>query len=119
LIADIKWGGTFNFVYRIRDATSNQIILGQQGSGGIYQQANSSGPSGSYGPNGGNNYSVTSHTSVVYYNPPSNSSSRQFVVEFLGANGSGNVYLGRPVSNSNAMHDTKAPCTLTVLEVAP
>ena len=119
VIADIKWGGNFNFVYRIRDATSNQIILGQQGGGGANQQANSSGPCGSVGPNAGNSFSVASNTSIVYYNPPSNSSSRQFVVEFLGANGTGNVYLGRTISNVNNMYAAKGPCTLTVLEVAP
>jgi len=119
IIADIKWGGTFNFVYRIRDATSNQIVLGQQGGGGANQQANSSGPAGSSGPNSGNQFSVASNTSVIYYNPPSNSTTRQFVVEFLGANNSGNVYLGRTINNDNGLYAAKAPCTLTVLEVAP
>jgi hypothetical protein len=119
VFADIKYQATFNVVYRIYDVTGSTVILGSVGTGGSNQQKVSGGPFGSAGaPSGGNAFGTDSRTSVVFYTPASSSATRQFKVQFLGANDSGTTYVGRNPANSNNLFDTYSPCTLTVLEVA-
>ena len=119
IFADVKYQSTFNVVYRIFDVTGSTVVLGSVGSGGANQQAVSGGPNGSAGaPSGGNAFGTDSRTSVVFYTPASPSSTRQFKVQFLGANNSGTAYVGMNPGNSNNLFDTKSPCTLTILEVA-
>ena len=99
ILSDMKYttrtsaGNGFNAPYRIYDVTSSQIVLGQvDGTHPV--------------------------PCMVYYNPPSNSSTRQFKIQFTGANGAGTVYLGRNHDNANYMWDSKGPCSLTILEIA-
>ena len=118
ILADIKFQSDINAVYRIWDATSSQIVLGQTGTGGSNQQACSSGGTGADGPNNGNDYGAHPVPCMVHYNPPSDASSRQIKIQFLGSNNAGTVYLGRAKGNSNNMYDTYGPCSLTILEIA-
>jgi len=119
VFADIKYQATFNVVYRIYDVTGSTVILGSVGTGGSNQQKVSGGPIGGSGaPDGGNAFGTDSRTSVVFYTPASSSATRQFKVQFLGANNSGTTYVGRNPGNANNLFDAYSPCTLTVLEVA-
>jgi hypothetical protein len=119
VFADIKYQATFNVVYRIFDVTGSTVILGSVGSGGANQQKVSGGPFGGLGaPSNGNANGTDSRTSVVFYTPASSSSTRQFKIQFLGANSSGTTYVGRNPGNANGLYDAYSPCTLTILEVA-
>ena len=123
ILADIKFsteqgGGGFNAPYRIYDVTSSQIVLGQTDETHVNQQPLSSGPVGSAGPNGGNKYGSYSIPCIIFYNPPSNSTTRRFKIQFTGANNSGTVHLGRTVEDNNYLYDSKGPCSLTILEIA-
>ena len=123
ILADIKFsteqgGGGFNAPYRIYDVTSSQIVLGQTDETHVNQQPLSSGPVGSAGPNGGNKYGSYSIPCMIFYNPPSNSTTRRFKIQFTGANNSGTVHLGRTVEDANYLWDSKGPCSLTILEIA-
>ena len=123
ILADIKFsteqgGGGFNAPYRIYDVTSSQIVLGQTDETHVNQQPLSSGPVGSAGPNGGNKYGSYSIPCMIFYNPPSNSTTRRFKIQFTGANNSGTVHLGRTVEDANYLWDSKGPCSLTTLEIA-
>ena len=123
ILADIKFsteqgGGGFNAPYRIYDVTSSQIVLGQTDETHVNQQPLSSGPVGSAGPNGGNKYGSYSIPCIIFYNPPSNSTTRRFKIQFTGANNSGTVHLGRTVEDANYLWDSKGPCSLTILEIA-
>ena len=117
IFADVKYASGINVVYRVFDVTASSVVLGSVG--GSNQQKVSGGPIGSYGaPSGGNAYGTDSRTSVIFYTPASSSSTRQFKIQFLGANNSGTVYVGRNQSATNNLHDAYSPCTLTILEVA-
>ena len=123
ILADIKFsteqgGGGFNAPYRIYDVTSSQIVLGQTDETHVNQQPLSSGPVGSGGPNGGNKFGSYSIPCMIFYNPPSNSTTRRFKIQFTGANNSGTVHLGRTVEDANYLWDAKGPCSLTILEIA-
>ena len=125
ILADIKFNvrnssnnGGFNAPYRIYDVTSSQIVLGQTDETHVNQQPLSSGPVGSSGPNGGNKYGSYSIPCMIFYNPPSNSTTRRFKIQFTGANNSGTVHLGRTVEDANYLWDSKGPCSLTILEIA-
>ena len=123
ILADIKFsteqgGGGFNAPYRIYDVTSSQIVLGQTDETHVNQQPLSSGPVGSSGPNGGNKFGSYSIPCMIFYNPPSNSTTRRFKIQFTGANNSGTVHLGRTVQDENYLWDAKGPCSLTILEIA-
>ena len=123
ILADIKFsteqgGGGFNAPYRIYDVTSSQIVLGQTDETHVNQQPLSSGPVGSSGPNSGNRYGSFSIPCMIFYNPPSNSTTRRFKIQFTGANNSGTVHLGRTVEDANYLWDSKGPCSLTILEIA-
>ena len=123
ILADIKFsteqgGGGFNAPYRIYDVTSSQIVLGQTDETHVNQQPLSSGPVGSGGPNGGNKFGSYSIPCMIFYNPPSNSTTRRFKIQFTGANNSGTVHLGRTVEDANYLWDSKGPCSLTILEIA-
>ena len=123
ILADIKFsteqgGGGFNAPYRIYDVTSSQIVLGQTDETHVNQQPLSSGPVGSSGPNSGNRYGSFSIPCMIFYNPPSNSTTRRFKIQFTGANNSGTVHLGRTVEDANYLWDAKGPCSLTILEIA-
>ena len=123
ILADIKFsteqgGGGFNAPYRIYDVTSSQIVLGQTDETHVNQQPLSSGPVGSSGPNGGDKYGSYSIPCMIFYNPPSNSTTRRFKIQFTGANNSGTVHLGRTVEDNNYLWDAKGPCSLTILEIA-
>ena len=123
ILADIKFsteqgGGGFNAPYRIYDVTSSQIVLGQTDETHVNQQPLSSGPVGSAGPNGVNKYGSYSIPCMIFYNPPSNSTTRRFKIQFTGANNSGTVHLGRTVEDANYLWDAKGPCSLTILEIA-
>ena len=123
ILADIKFsteqgGGGFNAPYRIYDVTSSQIVLGQTDETHVNQQPLSSGPVGSAGPNGGNKYGSYSIPCMIFYNPPSNSTTRRFKIQFTGANNAGTVHLGRTVEDNNYLWDAKGPCSLTILEIA-
>ena len=123
ILADIKFsteqgGGGFNAPYRIYDVTSSQIVLGQTDETHVNQQPLSSGPVGSGGPNGGNKFGSYSIPCMIFYNPPSNSTTRRFKIQFTGANNAGTVHLGRTVEDNNYLWDAKGPCSLTILEIA-
>ena len=123
ILADIKFsteqgGGGFNAPYRIYDVTSSQIVLGQTDETHVNQQPLSSGPVGSSGPNSGDKYGSFSIPCMIFYNPPSNSTTRRFKIQFTGANNSGTVHLGRTVEDNNYLWDAKGPCSLTILEIA-
>ena len=123
ILADIKFsteqgGGGFNAPYRIYDVTSSQIVLGQTDETHVNQQPLSSGPVGSGGPNGGNKFGSYSIPCMIFYNPPSNSTTRRFKIQFTGANNAGTVHLGRTVQDNNYLWDSKGPCSLTILEIA-
>ena len=123
ILADIKFsteqgGGGFNAPYRIYDVTSSQIVLGQTDETHVNQQPLSSGPVGSGGPNSGDKYGSYSIPCMIFYNPPSNSTTRRFKIQFTGANNSGTVHLGRTVEDANYLWDAKGPCSLTILEIA-
>ena len=123
ILADIKFsteqgGGGFNAPYRIYDVTSSQIVLGQTDETHVNQQALSSGPAGSGGLNSGDKYGSYSIPCMIFYNPPSNSTTRRFKIQFTGANNSGTVHLGRTVEDNNYLWDAKGPCSLTILEIA-
>ena len=123
ILADIKFsteqgGGGFNAPYRIYDVTSSQIVLGQTDETHVNQQPLSSGPVGSSGPNSGNRYGSFSIPCMIFYNPPSNSTTRRFKIQFTGANNAGTVHLGRTVEDNNYLWDSKGPCSLTILEIA-
>ena len=123
ILADIKFsteqgGGGFNAPYRIYDVTSSQIVLGQTDETHVNQQPLSSGPVGSAGPNGGNKFGSYSIPCMIFYNPPSNSTTRRFKIQFTGANNAGTVYLGRAVEDNNYLWDAKGPCSFTILEIA-
>ena len=114
VIADVKASCSFNYCWRIYDNTASSIIYGVKV--GNYKHAQS-GAMVSGGGTGDNKHYAT--TSVIYYNPASNSSSRQFKIQFLGTNNSGSVNLGGTISTGDSAFNTNAPCSLTVLEVAP
>ena len=125
ILADIKFNvrnssnnGGFNAPYRIYDVTSSQIVLGQTDETHVNQQPLSSGPVGSAGPNSGDKYGSYSIPCMIFYNPPSNSTTRRFKIQFTGANNSGTVHLGRTVEDNNYLWDAKGPCSLTILEIA-
>ena len=125
ILADVKFstrnssgGNGFNTPYRIYDVTSSQIVLGQTDETHVNQQPLSSGPVGSSGPNSGNRYGSFSIPCMIFYNPPSNSTTRRFKIQFTGANNSGTVHLGRAVEDNNYLYDSKGPCSLTILEIA-
>ena len=125
ILADIKYStrdagnnGGFNAPYRIYDVTSSQIVLGQTDETHVNQQPLSSGPVGSGGPNSGDKYGSYSIPCMIFYNPPSNSTTRRFKIQFTGANNSGTVHLGRTVEDNNYLWDAKGPCSLTILEIA-
>ena len=123
ILADIKFsteqgGGGFNAPYRIYDVTSSQIVLGQTDETHVNQQPLSSGPVGSSGLNSGDKYGSYSIPCIIFYNPPSNSTTRRFKIQFTGANNSGTVHLGRTVEDANYLWDAKGPCSLTILEIA-
>ena len=118
ILADMKYSATFNAVYRIYDVTNSQIVLGSVDPTHVNQQALSSGPVGGSGPNGGNNFATPTTPCMVFYNPPANNSSIRFKIQFTGANTSGIVYLSRAVADTNALHDSNGPSSLTVMEVA-
>ena len=123
ILADIKFsteqgGGGFNAPYRIYDVTSSQIVLGQTDETHVNQQPLSSGPTGSSGLNYGDKYGSFSVPCMIFYNPPSNSTTRRFKIQFTGANNSGTVYLGRTVEDNNYLWDAKGPCSFTILEIA-
>ena len=123
ILADIKFsteqgGGGFNAPYRIYDVTSSQIVLGQTDETHVNQQPHSSGPVGSGGPNSGDKYGSYSIPCMIFYNPPSNSTTRRFKIQFTGANNSGTVHLGKAVQDNNYLWDSKGPCSLTILEIA-
>ena len=123
ILADIKFsteqgGGGFNAPYRIYDVTSSQIVLGQTDETHVNQQPLSSGPVGSAGPNSGDKYGSFSIPCMIFYNPPSNSTTRRFKIQFTGANNAGTVHLGRAVEDNNYLWDAKGPCSLTILEIA-
>ena len=125
ILADVKFSvrnssnnGGFNAPYRIYDVTSSQIVLGQTDETHVNQQALSSGPAGSGGLNSGDKYGSYSVPCMIFYNPPSNSTTRRFKIQFTGANNSGTVHLGRPVEDNNYLWDAKGPCSLTILEIA-
>ena len=123
ILADIKFsteqgGGGFNAPYRIYDVTSSQIVLGQTDETHVNQQPLSSGPTGSSGLNSGDKYGSFSVPCMIFYNPPSNSTTRRFKIQFTGANNSGTVHLGRTVEDANYLWDSKGPCSLTILEIA-
>ena len=123
ILSDMKYttrnndGNGFNAPYRIYDVTSSQIVLGQVGTH-VNQRPISTGPVGASGPNMGDAYGTHPVPCMVFYNPPSNSSTRQFKIQFTGANNSGTVYLGRNHDNGAYMWDSKGPCSLTILEIA-
>ena len=98
--------------------TSSQIVLGQTDETHVNQQPLSSGPVGSGGPNSGDKYGSYSIPCMIFYNPPSNSTTRRFKIQFTGANNSGTVHLGRTVEDANYLWDSKGPCSLTILEIA-
>ena len=125
ILADIKFNtrnssnnAGFNAPYRIYDVTSSQIVLGQTDETHVNQQPLSSGPVGSGGPNSGDKYGSYSIPCMIFYNPPSNSTTRRFKIQFTGANNSGTVHLGRTVEDNNYLWDAKGPCSLTILEIA-
>ena len=125
ILADIKFStrdagnnSGFNAPYRIYDVTSSQIVLGQTDETHVNQQPLSSGPVGSGGPNGGNKFGSYSVPCMIFYNPPSNSTTRRFKIQFTGANNSGTVHLGRTHEDNNYLYDSKGPCSLTILEIA-
>ena len=123
ILADIKFsteqgGGGFNAPYRIYDVTSSQIVLGQTDETHVNQQPLSSGPVGSSGLNSGDKYGSYSIPCMIFYNPPSNSTTRRFKIQFTGANNAGTVHLGRTVEDNNYLWDAKGPCSLTILEIA-
>ena len=125
ILADIKFNARrsdsnagFNTPYRIYDVTSSQIVLGQTDETHVNQQPLSSGPVGSGGPNSGDKYGSYSIPCMIFYNPPSNSTTRRFKIQFTGANNSGTVHLGRTVEDANYLWDAKGPCSLTILEIA-
>ena len=125
ILADIKFNARrtdgnagFNAPYRIYDVTSSQIVLGQTDETHVNQQPLSSGPVGSSGPNSGNRYGSFSIPCMIFYNPPSNSTTRRFKIQFTGANNAGTVHLGRTVEDNNYLWDSKGPCSLTILEIA-
>ena len=113
VIADIKASATFNYTWRIYDVTASSIIYGVKV--GSYRHA-ASGALVSGNGTGGNKHAAA--TSVVYYNPASNASSRQFKIQFLGTSASGSVNLGGTTAINDSAFNTNAPCSLTVLEVA-
>ena len=125
ILADIKFNTRnssnntgFNAPYRIYDVTSSQIVLGQTDETHVNQQPLSSGPVGSGGPNSGDKYGSYSIPCMIFYNPPSNSTTRRFKIQFTGANNAGTVHLGRTVEDNNYLWDAKGPCSLTILEIA-
>ena len=125
ILADIKFNtrnsssnAGFNAPYRIYDVTSSQIVLGQTDETHVNQQPLSSGPVGSSGPNSGDKYGSFSIPCMIFYNPPSNSTTRRFKIQFTGANNAGTVHLGRTVEDNNYLWDAKGPCSLTILEIA-
>ena len=125
ILADIKFNARrtdgnagFNAPYRIYDVTSSQIVLGQTDETHVNQQPLSSGPVGSGGPNSGDKYGSYSIPCMIFYNPPSNSTTRRFKIQFTGANNAGTVHLGRTVEDNNYLWDSKGPCSLTILEIA-
>ena len=125
ILADIKFNARrsdsnagFNTPYRIYDVTSSQIVLGQTDETHVNQQPLSSGPVGSSGLNSGDKYGSYSIPCMIFYNPPSNSTTRRFKIQFTGANNSGTVHLGRTVEDANYLWDSKGPCSLTILEIA-
>ena len=118
ILADMKYSSTFNTPYRIYDVTNSQIVLGSVDPTHVNQQPLSSGPIGGGGPNGGNNFGTPSTPCMVYYNPPANNSTIRFKIQFTGANNSGTVYLSRAVADTNNLHDSNGPSSLTILEIA-
>ena len=125
ILADIKFNARrsdnsagFNTPYRIYDVTSSQIVLGQTDETHVNQQPVSSGPTGSSGLNSGDKYGSFSVPCMIFYNPPSNSTTRRFKIQFTGANNAGTVHLGRTVEDNNYLWDAKGPCSLTILEIA-
>ena len=125
ILADIKFNARrsdsnagFNTPYRIYDVTSSQIVLGQTDETHVNQQPLSSGPVGSSGLNSGDKYGSFSVPCMIFYNPPSNSTTRRFKIQFTGANNAGTVHLGRTVEDNNYLWDSKGPCSLTILEIA-
>tara|TARA_Y100001938_G_C7907818_1_gene338006 strand:+ start:64 stop:690 length:627 start_codon:yes stop_codon:yes gene_type:complete len=125
ILADVKFStrnnansNGFNTPYRIYDVTSSQIVLGQTDETHVNQQPLSSGPVGSAGPNSGDKYGSYSIPCMIFYNPPSNSTTRRFKIQFTGANNAGTVYLGRAVEDNNYLWDAKGPCSFTILEIA-
>ena len=125
ILADIKFNARrsdsnagFNTPYRIYDVTSSQIVLGQTDETHVNQQPLSSGPVGSSGLNSGDKYGSFSIPCMIFYNPPSNSTTRRFKIQFTGANNAGTVHLGRTVEDNNYLWDSKGPCSLTILEIA-
>ena len=125
ILADIKFNARrsdsnagFNTPYRIYDVTSSQIVLGQTDETHVNQQPLSSGPVGSSGLNSGDKYGSYSIPCMIFYNPPSNSTTRRFKIQFTGANNAGTVHLGRTVEDNNYLWDSKGPCSLTILEIA-
>ena len=118
ILADMKYSSTFNTPYRIYDVTNSQIVLGSVDPTHVNQQPLSSGPIGGSGPNGGNNFATPSTPCMVYYNPPANNSTIRFKIQFTGANNSGTVYLSRAVADTNNLHDSNGPSSLTILEIA-
>ena len=124
ILSDMKYttrtsaGNGFNAPYRIYDVTSSQIVLGQGDGTHVNQRPISTGPVGGSGPNNGSQYGTHPVPCMVFYNPPSNSSTRQFKIQFTGVNGAGTVYLGRNHDNDNYAWSSKGPCSLTILEIA-
>ena len=124
ILSDMKYttrtsaGNGFNAPYRIYDVTSSQIVLGQGDNTHVNQRPISTGPVGGSGPNAGSQYGTHPVPCMVFYNPPSNSSTRQFKIQFTGVNGAGTVYLGRNYDNDNYAWSSKGPCSLTILEIA-
>ena len=89
ILADIKFNARrsdsnagFNTPYRIYDVTSSQIVLGQTDETHVNQQPVSSGPTGSSGLNSGDKYGSFSVPCMIFYNPPSNSTTRRFKIQF-------------------------------------
>ena len=118
ILADMKYSATFNTPYRIFDVTNSQIVLGSVDPTHVNQQPLSSGPTGGAGPNAGNNFATPTTPCMVYYNPPADNSSIRFKIQFTGANNSGTVYLSRAVSDTNKLHDSNGPSSLTIFEIA-
>jgi hypothetical protein len=119
IFADIKYASNnLNSAYRIYDVTASTNVLATSSGSRLATEGGAIGGNGQPMGNGTfNTYGTTARTTVVYYSPASPSATRQFRIDFIGINGSGNVTVGANTDTTDASYNSYSPCTLTVLEI--